>query len=145
MKQKAIICDIDGTLALMGNRSPFDYSQVIDDLPNTPIIQLLNTYTVLNREHPDWNQVKILLVTGREVTCEQETHLWMEHNGVSYDTMYMRKNGDRRPDYVTKNEIYEKYIKDQYKILFVLEDRDQAVKFWRSIGMTCLQVAEGNF
>jgi len=144
-KPRAIICDIDGTLALPGLRNPFDYSCVIDDVPNLPIIGLLNTYIILDRENPEWQQTEILLVTGREDVCEQETKLWMEHNGVEYHKLFMRKKGDRRPDYILKNEIYKKHIKGKYTPLFVLEDRDQAVLFWRSIGLTCLQVAPGNF
>ena len=57
----------------------------------------------------------------------------------------MRKNGDFRKDFIIKKEIYEKFIKPKYEVLFVLEDRDQAVKMWREEGLTCLQVAPGNF
>ena len=31
------------------------------------------------------------------------------------------------------------------EILFVLDDRSQVVKMWRELGLTCLQVADGNF
>ena len=33
----AVICDVDGTVALRGDRGPYDYSTVHLDLPNKPI------------------------------------------------------------------------------------------------------------
>jgi len=50
-----------------------------------------------------------------------------------------------RKDVIIKQEIYEEHIKDKYDVLFVMDDRNQVVEFWRSIGLTCFQVAEGNF
>jgi len=141
----AIICDIDGTLALMGNRSPFDYTQVINDKPNYPIIGLINTYVHYDRMNPHWEPTRILLVTGREETCREMTKTWMDHNGVPFDALFMRPKGDRRVDYVVKQEIYEREIHHQYNVLFVLDDRNKAVKMWRFLGLTCLQVAPGDF
>jgi hypothetical protein len=57
----------------------------------------------------------------------------------------MRKRGDKRKDVIVKKEIYEKFIKDNYEVFFVLDDRDQTVKGWRDLGLKCFQVAEGNF
>ena len=30
-------------------------------------------------------------------------------------------------------------------VLFILDDRNGVVEMWRSLGLKCLQVAEGNF
>jgi hypothetical protein len=57
----------------------------------------------------------------------------------------MRKKGDFRKDSVVKKEIYEKYIKDNFNILFCLDDRNQVVNMWREIGIKCLQVQDGDF
>ena len=143
-KQPAIICDIDGTLALKGNRGIYDWDKVIDDLPNFPIVEILTMYMQRNREHVKWEQTKIILITGRPEICESDTMAWLEHVGVEYDDLFMRKLGDRRTDIVVKSEIYET-IKEKYKIQFVLDDRDRCVRMWRSYGITCLQVAEGNY
>jgi predicted kinase len=37
----AIICDLDGTLALLGERSPYDATSADRDLPNEPVIRVL--------------------------------------------------------------------------------------------------------
>ena len=59
--------------------------------------------------------------------------------------LHMRKTGDSRKDCIVKKEIFDAEIKDKYYIEFILDDRDQVVKMWRSMGLTCLQVADGNF
>lgn len=51
-KTRAYIFDIDGTLAKMNGRSPYDYTRVSEDLPNEPIVNLSKTlydagYTIL--------------------------------------------------------------------------------------------------
>jgi adenylate cyclase class IV len=57
----------------------------------------------------------------------------------------MRKTGDNRPDNIVKKEIFDSNIKNNYYIEFVLDDRNKVVKMWRELGLTCLQVADGNF
>ena len=57
----------------------------------------------------------------------------------------MRKTGDNRKDAIVKREIYETHIKDKYQVDYVLYDRNQVVEMWRSLGLTCLQVADGDF
>ena len=37
------------------------------------------------------------------------------------------------------------HIEPFYDVLCVLDDRDQVVRMWRHRGLTCLQVAPGNF
>ena len=69
----------------------------------------------------------------------------MTKNYIEYDLLAMRKAGDTRKDSIIKKEMFEEYVEDKYKILFVLDDRNQVVEFWRSLGLTCLQVAEGDF
>lgn len=40
----AIICDLDGTLALLNGRSPFDASKCNQDLPNIPVVNMVKNY-----------------------------------------------------------------------------------------------------
>lgn len=140
-KPHAIICDLDGTLALLGKRSPFDASTAEEDILNHPIAHILKVYA-----HQTITDVKLILLTGREERYRTQTENWLKkHDITHYKNLYMRKNNDRRKDFIIKKEIYEKYIKNSYEILFVLEDRDQVVRMWRDEGLTCLQVAYGDF
>lgn len=137
---KAIICDIDGTLALLGDRDKYDPSTG-EDMLNYPIANILQVY-----DNQKILPVDLILVSGREDKYRSLTEKWLKKHGIThYQEFHMRKSGDFRKDYVVKKEIYEKSIKAKYEILFVLDDRDQVVKMWREEGLTCLQVAYGNF
>lgn len=59
--------------------------------------------------------------------------------------LHMRKTGDMRKDAIVKREIFDGEIKDYFFIEFVLDDRNQVVEMWRDLGLTCFQVADGNF
>jgi len=57
----------------------------------------------------------------------------------------MRKDGDFRHDTITKPESLAEAGIPLDNIAFVLEDRNSMVSHWRKLGLTCLQVAEGDF
>lgn len=135
---RAIIVDMDGTLALKGDRSPFDYSKVDQDDLNEPIALIVKAYK---------ENVKglVIILSGRESSCLEMTEGWLKKYNIPVDKMYMRKIGDHRKDSIIKKELYDANIKPYYKIDFVLDDRNQVVDFWRSQGLTCLQVAPGDF
>jgi adenylate kinase family enzyme len=135
---RAIIVDIDGTLSHSGGlRSPFEYDKVINDDIDEIIRDIVTSYKNLNH--------KIIIVSGREDSCYNMTCDWLNKHRVPFDFLYMRKSKDFRKDAIVKKEIFDKYIKDNYNVVFCLDDRNQVVDMWRSIGIKCLQVQEGNF
>lgn len=137
---KVIICDIDGTLAILGERNHYDPTTGEDTL-NFPVANILQVYA-----HQKVSPVELILLTGREEKYRKVTEDWLKkHDITHYKKLLMRKNGDFRKDFVIKKEIYLKHIKNEFDVLFVLEDRDQVVKMWREEGLTCLQVDYGNF
>lgn len=134
-----IICDIDGTLALFkGRRSPYDVSTCEGDLVNHPVAGIIRLYA---RE----GIAQILYVSGREDKYQEKTQRWLDANGLPKGPLFMRKTGDMRKDWIIKGEILDAEIRGKYNVEFCLDDRNQVVNFWRSIGLTCLQVAEGDF
>lgn len=131
----AIIVDIDGTLAKMNGRGPYEWGRVNEDLVNNPIADIVD----------NCKGIKIL-VSGRSDECRRETEEWLLVNNITYDYLYMRPAAQlMEKDTVIKKEIYDKYIAGKYNIQFVLDDRDQVVHMWRGLGLTCLQVDYGNF
>lgn len=130
-----VICDLDGTLALFkGNPYERDFSE---DKVNTKVLDILNKYASEGN--------LIMIVSGRKGEFRSMTENWLIKNKVPYNGLFMRKEKDVRKDYIIKEEIYNKEIKDIFNVLFVLDDRNQVVNLWRSLGLTCLQVAEGEF
>jgi len=136
--QDCIIVDIDGTLAHMTNRTAYEWDKVGSDKLDVEISTIIRTYE-------ESEPVEIILVSGRSDGCRQQTEQWLKDKHVKYDELYMRKKGDMRKDVEVKTEIYNKYIKNNYNVIFVLDDRKQTVEGWRNLGLKCLQVAEGNF
>jgi predicted kinase len=133
---RAIICDLDGTLAIL-NRNPFDSKRCETDDLNVPVA---NTLEKFRSTH------KIILLSGRDDDAKPHTLRWLEKNGVQYDELHMRIAGDRRKDAVIKRELYENNILDKYYVEFILDDRDQVVDFWRrELGLTVFQVNYGDF
>lgn len=150
-KPKAIIVDIDGTIALRDGRSPFDYEKVYTDKVDHRMAHLLKSLA-------GDCEYTVFFVTGREDigNCRQKTSDWLNdniypvqgHNGfVPVDNwkLLMRAEGDHRPDDVVKKEIYENRIAPWYDVVIVFDDRDKVVKMWRDLGLLCGQVYYGDF
>lgn len=134
----AIICDLDGTLCQMNGRSPFEYQKCDTDKISVPVREVIAKMKN--------NGYKILLCSGREDSCKDKTLKWLEKHNVDYDALWMRKTGDMRKDAAIKGEIFDAKIRNKYNILFVLDDRNQMVDYWRKeVGLICFQVAEGDF
>lgn len=137
----AIICDIDGTLALMNGRNPYNTAECMHDLLNRPIADMVKIYARQG--------YTILFTSGREERFRAETVRWL----TDYDLMapdersflFMRATFDTRKDAMVKRDIYERDIRGKFDVQVALDDRSHVVALWRSLGLTCLQVAEGDF
>jgi hypothetical protein len=57
----------------------------------------------------------------------------------------MRKEGDNRKDCIVKEEMFRAHMLPHYYTMLAVDDRDQVVRLWRDLGLTVLQVADGNF
>lgn len=134
---QAYIFDIDGTLALMGNRGPFDWKKVGLDSVNQPVKEILSLLKFAG--------FKIVILSGRDAVCFYETQEWLMRHGIEYDFIALRQEGDNRKDSIVKREMLDQYVLTQYFIKGVFDDRNQVVELWRSLGLQCFQVADGNF
>lgn len=137
----ALICDLDGTLALINGRNPYDTSRCEQDLLNAPIAGIISAYAEKN--------TTIIFTSGRSARYREQTERWLDTHGFNAVRgtfkLLMRPDGDNRKDAVVKRELYEQFIQGQYNVLFVLDDRNQMVELWRGLGLTCLQVADGAY
>lgn len=142
---EAIIVDLDGTVALCeGVRSPYDYSKVRLDNPNLPVIRHI-------QDEAYKLDTKILFVSGRLARLGAsdpvyyDTEEWLfEHAKVPIEILSMRDR-DGVDDTIIKLEIFNRDIRDKYNVKYCLDDRNRVVKMWRSLGLLCFQVAEGDF
>jgi len=140
----AIICDLDGTLALFDRDKKNPYER---DFENDKVNHVVNN--ILWHFNTNVTNLNIIFTSGRNDKFRDVTRDWIDRNimDINSDNVHliMRADGDFRKDSVVKREMFDKYIRDKYCVHFVLDDRNQVVKMWRDLGLTCLQVAEGDF
>jgi hypothetical protein len=139
-----VLCDVDGTVALMGKgesgrRHFYEWHRVAEDDPNVPVINLVQVLRAAG--YP------IVFLSGRDEVCREATNNWLIEHGAAQagDALYMRPHKDNRPDHEVKLEIYKRDIEPNNTVAWVIDDRDQVVRMWRSLGLTVLQVADGAF
>lgn len=88
----------------------------------------------------------IILCSGRpDGDCRDKTQGWLERNAIEYTSLEMRPTGNYKKDDITKAMLYRYEIKPYYEILYVLDDRNCVVQKWRSLGLKCWQVRNGDF
>lgn len=114
------------------------YKQCVNDTPNKPVIELLQAVG---------NKYTIIIYSGRSAEVKLETIAWLQDARVPFDVLMMRPEKDYTPDDQLKAKWIEEHFPGETKkqIQFVLDDRDKVVQMWRSKGLTCFQVAPGNF
>jgi predicted kinase len=134
----AIVCDLDGTLAIHTARGPFELGKVYTDNVNAPILACVKEMQRAG--------YKIIFASGREDSCREDTVRWIRDKcNITSFVLYMRKTGDNRKDSLVKEEIYKNDILPEYYVSFVLDDRQQVVDALRELGLTVFQVAPGKF
>jgi predicted kinase len=134
--QDTVIFDIDGTIALKGDRGYFDWNKVDVD-----------HYIEVVGEHIEFHKSKgrtIILLSGREDTARNKTMDWLDFHDIPYHFLFMRNEGDYRKDSIIKKEIYENNIKGIYNVHCVYDDRLQVIDMWYNLGLFCFNVNQGN-
>jgi len=140
-----IICDLDGTLAKFGNKNPYERDFENDEL-NLSVWYTI--YSIINRrniEETDKGKLYLIILSGRSSKFKDVTIRWLKEKGVVYDFLHMREEGDVRKDCIIKKEMFDKYIRNTYNPILIFDDRNQTVNLWRSLGLTCFQVSDGDF
>jgi phosphoglycolate phosphatase-like HAD superfamily hydrolase len=144
-----VIFDLDGTLALIDERRQlaalpngkinwdvfFDPRNIALDKPNPAVVEMFKT---LSRDG-----YEMLILSGRDARSQTETIAWLHENDIFFDGLLMRPEGSFTPDDVLKKSWLDNIGAD--RVVCVFDDRDKVVQMWRDNGLTCFQVAPGNF
>ena len=148
--KKTVIFDLDGTLALIDNRRDIstkdngkmdwvkfqDPKNISLDQPNQPVINMAN---ILKSQG-----FKIQILSGRSDATADATLDWLKKHNVNFDSLTMRpQNHLFMPD----NDLKQMWLDDigVDNVVMVFDDRNQVVDMWRKNGLTCFQVADGDF
>jgi predicted kinase len=151
---RAIICDLDGTLAdcrhrlhhvLPGAKRDWNefFAEMSADTVIRPVRDLLEMVGAADHEGYD---CAIVFSTGRPEDYRPQTDHWLythlPHRAQGY-RLYMRPANDTRPDHVVKREMLDRIRDDGYDPFIVIDDRPSVVAMWREAGLVCLQAAPG--
>ncbi len=153
-KKKTVIFDLDGTLALIDDRRAistkdngnmdwdkfFDPANIQLDKPNWPVI--LMAQTLKNAGH------SVVIFSGRSKATKSATRDWLNDHKIPCDVLKMRPT-DGGFKWMKDDLLKKKWLTDLFPntddILCVFDDRDKVVQMWRDNGISCFQVADGNF
>lgn len=148
-----VLVDIDGTISKVGDRLRYItqkekdwdsfYEHCDEDEPVKGIIDIVKYFDITHR---------VVYCTGRRESVRNKTKEWIGKHIYGDRLVHprdkdllMRKDGDKRHDTEAKPELLKEAGIKLEDIAFVLEDRNSMVKKWRELGLTCLQVADGDF
>lgn len=146
-RQRALIVDMDGTLCDVrtirhlvdrsrGTRRDFDafHSLSIDCPAHSSVLAAV-------RRARD-SGLETIIVSAREERWGVLTALWLREKHVEYVDMFLRANGDPRPDMVVKREIAERIIK-RYEPVVAIDDRPELISVWQEFGISTRLVSPG--
>lgn len=149
-KYPAVIFDIDGTISLITDRSPFNEEKCESDLPNIPVVNLLkmmityNQICDLNSREQVSLMKEVIFVSGRQDKAREQTLNWIsKYIGIKRENiiLFMRKTGDSRKDSIVKEEIYKTHIEPFYMVEWVCDDRARVIReTWKALGLFTFRV-----
>ena len=149
--KNTIIFDLDGTLADISVRrklstkpnGKIDWDiflnpdNIIMDSPNDPVVKMAQLFADDN--------FNIIIFSGRSDKTKHTTLDWLAHNKVPFNKLVMRDTVRHfMPDNDLKKQLLNEHV-DIDDVFLVVDDRQQVVDMWRSLGLKVFQVDEGNF
>lgn len=132
----AIICDLDGTLALFGDKNPYERDFINDKL-NEAVNKVIDGY--INSRNPG----SLIIFSGRSDRFKEETSEWLKKYGIKPDIFEMRTTQEEKAqvkDVIVKERMFETFVRGNFNIDFVLDDRLQVCRLWHSLGLSLLRV-----
>jgi predicted kinase len=135
-KTDCLVFDIDGTIAHMNNRSPFDWGAVRNDTPDPIMVFLISSWLIQNSN-------KVVFLSGRDSVCQQETMAWISKhfNNVRFGVacpnaiLLMRPEGSTEKDTSVKKDLLLRHVDSVYNVLAVFDDRPSVVRMWHDMGL----------
>ena len=146
-----IVVDLDGTLCDCRWRLPHVkeknwaafYAGIKDDPPVEPLLkffQHLQTMAIESKTNYIW----LVFITGRPSKYSEDTITWLNKHGLFDFTLYMRPDGDFRPDYEVKLELLNQAKNEFPGLDLAIEDRLQVAEAYKQAGMTVLEHSFGH-
>lgn len=129
----AYIFDIDGTLADLSHRSPYDSSQYHND---SLFLNIADLAVELSENY------HIIFLSGRSEDHRKVTEEWLNFHLGFHLPLFMRPSGDSRNDAIVKSELFDKHVGPFYNVKGVFDDRLRVARAWHAKGLTLFRVGD---
>ena len=154
---KKVIFDLDGTLALIDKRRAistkddgkidwdifFDPKNIDLDQPHDAVIKMAQMLDAAGH--------MIVIFSGRSKATKDATKAWLKKFDVPFNVLKMRPTS-KDFQFMPDDDLKKKWFNDLFPtqghiddVVCVFDDRQKVVDMWRDMGLTCMQVAPGNF
>lgn len=131
---EAYIVDIDGTLAKMNGRGPFEWNKVDTDLVRNGVAETVRRLGTNST---------IIVLSGRDGVCKELTEKWLNENEIPHNYFFMRAKNDMRSDDIVKEELYRQNIEGKFNVIAAIDDRPRVIRLWKRLGITVFDVGDG--
>lgn len=142
-----VLCDLDGTLANIEHRLQYAKGEQKDWGTFFALIRLdkVRDEVYMQILEKQYEGYEVILVSARPDTYRTVTRDWLDlySPALKYKTLIMRRGGDKRPDTMVKQEIYDRYFKGKYDIYCIYDDRPSVIRMWRSNNLEVVDVGDG--
>jgi len=135
MKKKAVIVDLDKTLARKkqgpDSRGIYEWHRVGEDDVIEPIAELVRNL---------YENYVVIILTGRDFSCCEQTMKWLDNFNIHYHEIYMKPTGSYEKTIITKSRHYIETIQKKYDVHLVIDDDIEVLKWFKVIeGISVLQ------
>lgn len=134
-KPLAIICDLDGTLALLNGRDPIsEQNKLLNDGLNERVAEAIRSFSSLG--------YAILYMTGRWEEFSDLTIKWLALHNMPVTKLYARPYDNTWTAPKLKEWYLDNVINRDYRVVLALDDLYDNIKMFRRNGIEAWQVAE---
>ena len=125
-----VVFDIDMTLT-----SEWYYNDNVTRLKvNKPLVQLARALVD--------SGVPVVISTARPERLRSDSQVWLRGIYLGYKALYMREDGDDRPDHYVKTEQALSIIDDFGRPMLWYDDNVDNCKVVKNLGIPCIQVTQ---
>ncbi len=143
MKPETVVFDMDGTLAdvssirhlvVKGSKNR-NFDEFHTRSVDCPPIQWVKNCALLAKDIG----LTVIQVTARQEKYRPHTSWWLADNGVPSDGLFMRPNGDYRPDYDVKRHMLMS-LQNSFDIIRAYDDNPSIIAMWKEFNIPCTEV-----
>jgi len=141
-----VVFDIDGVLSDAAGRQHFieshrrDWDAFFDACGEDPLVE--DVARLLGLLEPN---LRIVLLTGRQIRVMPQTLAWLSHNNLRWDLLVMRDRGDYAQVTTFKRRAVTDLRGYGFELLLAFEDDPRNRDMFRAEGVPCIYIHSGYY